>query len=445
MQSILTVSQLNRKIKYVLEDSLPMVEVTGEVSNLARPKSGHLYFTLKDESAQVRCVYFRNYQPPSGASLKDGQQINIRANVSLYEARGEYQLTVVHVSDAGQGALLLQFQRLKEKLQQEGLLASHIKKAIPVFPHRIAIVTSPSGAALQDILSTLSKRFPLADILLYPSEVQGHLAQASLKHALQLASQTPNIDVLILARGGGSIEDLQAFNDENLARMIRQCSFPVVTGIGHETDFTIADFVADKRAATPTAAAQAVSPDIREIAQHLYKDQQRLEKALSHIIQRKMAHLEHCRNQLREPYPLIQASWQRLDRCQLAIARQLKDVVQQHQHHLDLLSQKLGYQNPLKKLQALQQRTDTILRSLFQHMQNTLQHLRQSFQMSASTLHAISPLATLDRGYSITTFQQKVLYSASTVQIHDTINVRLKEGALLCEVTKKIEMEKQHG
>ncbi|MGH8269945.1 MAG: exodeoxyribonuclease VII large subunit, partial [Steroidobacteraceae bacterium] len=260
-RSVYTVSRLNKEVRTMLERGLGVIWVEGELSNFAQPSSGHWYFSLKDRDAQVRCAMFRLKNAALGFTPKAGQQVIARGRVSLYEPRGEYQLIVDHLEEAGLGALQREFERLKAKLAAEGLFASERKRGLPRFPRRIAVVTSPTGAAVRDVLNILARRFPPAAVLVYPTPVQGAAAAPAIAQALQLASARMDCDVLILARGGGSLEDLWAFNDEQVARAIRACAIPVVTGIGHEIDFTIADFAADARAPTPSGAAELVAPD----------------------------------------------------------------------------------------------------------------------------------------------------------------------------------------
>ena len=264
IREIFTVSDLNREARELLEGHFPLVWVEGEISNLARPSSGHIYFSLKDEAAQVRCAMFKmrnrllNFQP------ENGQQVLARARISLYEARGDFQLIIEHMEETGDGALRRQFELLKHKLFEEGLFDESHKRELPSLPTRLGVITSPSGAAIRDILSVLKRRFPGIPILIYPVPVQGNEAPPAIIDAIKTAGIRKDCDLLILARGGGSLEDLWAFNDESVARAIYHCPIPVVTGIGHEIDFTIADFVADFRAPTPSAAAEYISPDQNE-------------------------------------------------------------------------------------------------------------------------------------------------------------------------------------
>ncbi|MGB6452128.1 MAG: exodeoxyribonuclease VII large subunit, partial [Steroidobacteraceae bacterium] len=276
---VYTVSQLNREVRSLLEQRLAIIWIEGELTNLAQPASGHWYFSLKDRDAQVRCAMFRQRNVHVGFTPSAGQQVLARARVSLYEPRGDYQLIVEHLEEAGVGALKREFERLKEKLSSEGLFAEERKRGLPKFPKRIGVVTSPTGAAVRDILHILRRRFRPAAVLIYPTAVQGAAAVPAIVDALATASARAECDVLILARGGGSLEDLWAFNDERVARAVRASAIPVVTGIGHEVDFTIADFVADARAPTPSGAAVLVTPDSHAVLLGLAKTAERLRGA----------------------------------------------------------------------------------------------------------------------------------------------------------------------
>lgn len=389
---ILTVSQLNRQVKSYLENELGFVMVQGEISNLSKPSSGHLYFTLKDVSAQIRCVFFKNrHTSPIAYKLTDGQMVVACGKLSLYEARGDYQLIVEDLTDAGLGALYQRFEELKIKLAAQGLFDPARKKPIPAIPETIGIITSPSGAALQDMLKTLARRFPLARVLIYPSEVQGATAAKQLIKALEQANKEQRAQVLILARGGGSIEDLWAFNDEQLAYAIANSALPVVSGVGHETDFTIVDFVADLRAETPTAAASAVTPDCMDLLRRFEKLSQLLDSGIQRIVQTNRVRVHHLIDKLISPEKTIAVNWQRLD----YLERQLFSAV------------------------------DSIVKKFKFHLNTYL-----------ATLHAVSPLATLDRGYAIVLKDQKVLLQASATKIGDVIDVRLAQGSLECEVKK---------
>lgn len=388
----ITVTDLNRQIRFFLENNIGEVSVLGEISNLTKASSGHWYFCLKDEKAQIRCVFFRNSQTLKTSSCEDGQQVIAKGRLSLYEARGEYQLIVQTLSAAGLGALYQLFEDLKKKLSLQGLFDSERKKPLPPFPQKIGIITSPTGAALQDIIITLGRRFPLATLFVYPSEVQGKNAASQLIKALQYAYQHNQAEVLILARGGGSFEDLWPFNDEQLAYTISQSPIPIVSGIGHETDITIADFVADKRAATPTAAAETVSPDQKELIALTKALTLRLHGLMSIKLQKAALQLAAYKARLISPQQLIRMRIQSID-------------------HLEK--------------QAMQ--------ALTRH----LQQLKHRLMRQADLLKTLNPLATLERGYAIATQNDHVLLSPDEVNQDNLITIQLAKGKMDCRVINK--------
>jgi exodeoxyribonuclease VII large subunit len=434
--SILTVSQLNKQVKSYLENELGTVHVEGELSNLSKPSSGHYYFTLKDSSAQIRCVLFKNrlFGSPA-AKLADGQQIVASGKLSLYEARGDYQLIVDQVTEAGLGELYKRFEELKNKLAAEGLFNPARKKMLPAIPKTIGIITSTSGAAIQDILSTLARRFPLAKIIIYPSEVQGLTAPQQLINALLCANAKPRCDVLILARGGGSMEDLWAFNNEQLARQIAASTIPIVSGVGHETDFTIADFVADFRAETPTAAAIAVTPNSIELLNALNNAISRLYTAISRQTQNHQLRLKHLLEKISSPRHAIISYWQTMDYLERQLITNTAQHINQKRNHLNLCLAQLQAKNPITQIEQTQIRLNQIVIQLNQCIRSKIQQLRFQMTSNLSTLHAVSPLATLDRGYAIASCKNKILFNTQQVSIGDSIEVRLAKGNLTCDVT----------
>lgn len=435
-KNILTVTQLNRHVRSWLEHELGDVFVEGEVSTLTKPSSGHFYFTLKDCTAQIKCVFFRNrHHPKSSNLLQSGQQVVIFGQLSLYEARGDYQLIVEQIESAGQGDMYRQFEQLKQKLAKLGLFDAANKKSIPRFPKIIGIITSPTAAALRDILTTLRRRYPLAPVILYPSEVQGASAHLQLITAIQRANLENRCDVLILARGGGSIEDLWAFNHEQLAYALADSQIPIVCGVGHETDFTIADFVADLRAATPTAAAEAVSPSQFELLTLLENIYTRLNQAILRLIKQKHFLLQHQIEKLAAPKQLIQSHWQTVDFLRHHLVSKMQNQYARYQHHLQLLLTRLQANNP--KLQILSHRhiLQHLEFELNQRMRQLLEQKYQRFKTRLATLNAVSPLATLERGYAIATTQKNhVILNSGQVNIRDIVRVQLSKGQLKCEV-----------
>lgn len=435
--SILSVSQLNRQVKSYLEHEIGVIHVEGEVSNLSKPLSGHLYFTLKDSNAQIRCVFFKNrHIGPLGAKLTDGKQVIASGKLSLYEARGDYQLIIEQLTESGLGALYQQFEALKNKLASEGLFLQARKKTLPAIPQTIGIITSTNGAAIRDILSTLARRFPLAKVIIYPCEVQGATASLQLIKALQAANADSRCDVLILARGGGSIEDLWAFNDEQLARQIAASTIPIVSGVGHETDFTIADFVADYRAETPTAAAAAVTPNCIELLNMINNAVSRLHVAIQRIMQGYQLKLNHLIDKISSPEQNIAVYWQTLDYLERRLTANLAQIINKKKHQLHLYSSQLYAQNPKTQIEQTQIRLMQISGQLVQQMQNKIKYLKYQFNSNLSTLHAVSPLATLDRGYAIASKKNKILFTTQQVQVGDAIDVRLAKGNLACQITQ---------
>lgn len=434
---ILTVSQLNRQVKSYLENELGTVHVEGEISNLSKPTSGHFYFTLKDSGAQIRCVFFKNRHLGAIATkISNGQHIVANGKLSLYEARGDYQLIVEQITEAGLGILYQRFEELKNKLAAEGLFDTNRKRSLPSMPQTIGIITSISGAAIRDILSTLARRFPLAQVFIYPSEVQGAEAAQQLIKALQRANHDKRCEVLILARGGGSIEDLWAFNDEQLARQIANSKIPVVSGVGHETDFTIADFVADYRAETPTAAATIVTPDYLELLRFLNHAMVRLQEAMYRLIQKNNTKLHYLMDKIYSPQRAIISHWQTTDYLEKQLISNVMQLIKHKTHQLNLCIHQLKIQNPKAQVQKIHNQLQQQTQLLIQGMQNKLNQLRYQMNTLLSTLHAVSPLATLNRGYSIATLNNKILFSTEQVQLGDTVDVRLAQGKLSCEVTQ---------
>lgn len=433
-QTPLTVSQLNRQVRSWLEMELGEIAVIGELSNLSKPASGHFYFSLKDKTAQIRCVYFRNQHDVNSKSLNDGQQVIAKGRLSLYEARGDYQLIVQSLTEAGFGELYYQFEQLKAKLKAQGLFEQERKRTIPTYPSHIAIVTSSSGAALRDILTTLKRRYPLASLTIYASEVQGKEAAPQLIKALNKANADKKAQVLILARGGGSIEDLWAFNDEALALTISNSAIPIVSGIGHETDFTIADFVADLRAATPTAAAEAVTPNQLDLLNKIRVLEERIVRSLSNFVRHQQLLLSNQIAKFLSPTQLIAKHWQRIDYLDQQLRHAMNGLLHQKQKRLHLVSTQLNAQNPMTLLQQSKGRLQKLELQMARIMTARLHKLKQSLGSKMATLHAVSPLATLDRGYALATYQKTILYNSAQVKIGDAIKIRLAKGELSCQV-----------
>lgn len=434
--TILTVSQLNLQVKNFLEYELGKIHVEGEISNLSKPSSGHWYFTLKDSRAQIRCAFFKNrhdrLNPPV---FSEGQHVIAKGCLSLYEARGDYQLIVEELTDAGLGILYQKFEELKKKLSAEGLFAVERKKSLPEFPKQIGIITSPTGAALQDILSTLARRYPVAKITIYSSEVQGARAAHLLVNALQQANQDAFCEVIILARGGGSLEDLWPFNEEILAREIANSKIPVITGIGHETDFTIADFVADYRAETPTAAASAATPNRLDLLTQIKLLEQRLLASMVRLLQYQQIQLSHLMEKIASPHRTISVYWQNLDYLERQLILLTFQNISAKRNQLQLLQQKINTLNPRTVIREQHNRIQHLQLQLLQILKYRIQKSKMLFSSLASTLNAVSPLATLERGYAIvTTLNKEVIYTYKQVKPGEFLQLKLAEGQLDCEV-----------
>lgn len=429
-REVLTVSQLNQRARHLLEDVFPQVWVEGEISNLARPASGHLYFTLKDSQAQVRCALFRQNALKVRQALRDGLAVKVRGKVSLFEGRGDYQMIADAVEPAGDGALRLAFEALKEKLASDGLFATERKRPLPAHPQRVGIVTSPTGAVIRDIISVFRRRAPQVSLTLVPTAVQGREATAQIVRALALAD-AQGFDALILARGGGSLEDLWCFNEEAVARAVAACKTPIVSAVGHETDVSISDFVADVRAPTPSAAAELLAPDSSGLRQRLEGLERRLQLRMRQLIAHQHLRLDGLTRRLRHPGERLRQQAQRLDDLEMRLQRALDRQVSQRRERLARLETRLAAQHPGRALGLLRQRLDALAARLPRAMRETLGTRRLELQSQVQTLHAFSPLATLGRGYSILLDERgQAIRSASQTQPGQRLKARLGEGEL---------------
>jgi exodeoxyribonuclease VII large subunit len=430
-----------RETRSVLEGSFPLIWISGEISNLAQPASGHIYFSLKDEVAQVRCAMFRMKRQRLRFQPENGQQVMLRAKVSLYEARGEFQLIAEHMEPAGEGALRLAFEQLKQKLAAEGLFDTADKKPLPAMPKQIGIITSPSGAAIRDLLTVLGRRFPALPVVIYPVQVQGEGAAQQMLEMLKLANQRNECDVLILSRGGGSLEDLQAFNDEALARAIHASRIPLVSGIGHEIDFTIADFVADQRAPTPSAAAELVSPDRTALLHHLQQLGQRLALTQTRRLAYHQEQLTSLQNRLLRQHPSqrLQQRAQRFDE----LYQRFRQTHQFHltglEHRLETLWSRLTRLSPGQRIEKRRHHYQRQLERLQLAMERCVMEKRTKCNQLARDLNTLSPLSTLNRGYAIVKREadDHIVRSSSEVERGDRIEARLSQGSLVCRVEDK--------
>ena len=442
-RDIYSVSRLNKEVRLLLESGLPLLWLEGELSNFAAPASGHWYFSLKDANAQVRCAMWRQRNSQVRFRPKDGMAVLVRARVGLYEPRGEYQLLVEHLEEAGEGALKREFEKLKAKLAAEGLFAAERKRPLPAVPRRIGIVTSPTGAAVHDILRVLRARFAAAQVLIYPTAVQGAAAVPEIVRAIESASRRAECDVLIVARGGGSLEDLWCFNDERVARAIAACRIPTVSGVGHEVDVTIADFVADLRAPTPSAAALAAVPDKSTWLESLTLFETRFGGAIGRYLRTRAVTLATFaqRLQISHPGAKLAQHAQRLDDLEQRLRLGLRAGLLGRQQRLENLSTRLWRENPRHRLEALCAHAAALRQRLTTSIAGTLTALTQRLALAARTLDAVSPLATLSRGFSVVSRSDDgaVLRDAAQAPAGTEIEARLARGRLRATVTKSIE------
>jgi exodeoxyribonuclease VII large subunit len=441
LRRVYTISQLNAEVRLLLERGLGVVWVEGELSNLSQPASGHWYFSLKDRNAQIRCAMFRQRNIAAGFAPRAGQHVLARGRVSVYEARGDYQLIVEHLEEAGVGALRREFEKLKIKLAAEGIFALEHKRPLPAFPQRIGVVTSPTAAALRDILHVLARRFAPATVLIYPTPVQGAAAAPGIVAALELASSRAECDVLILARGGGSLEDLWAFNDERVARAIRACTIPVVTGIGHEIDFTIADFAADARAPTPSAAAESVVPDRQSWVTALGRSAARLEAAMRRELRGAVSRLDTALQRLALAHPGVRLAQQqqRLDDLEQRIGHALRSELQHKRGRVGEVFARLVRHSPDRLVRDLRVRHELLAGRLQHALLGCVARAEHRLGLAQRTLDTVSPLATLARGFAIITrpADGALIGDASLVNIGDEIEARLDRGRLRARVLGK--------
>ncbi len=436
-REVFTVSRLNREVRGVLEQGLATLWLEGEISNLSRPASGHWYFTLKDAEAQVRAAMFRQRNRLTRAQPRDGQHVLIRGRVTLYEPRGEFQLVVDHMEDAGVGALQREFERIKAKLAAEGLFAAERKRSLPRMPRRIGIVTSPSGAAVRDVLHVLARRFAGIPVIIYPASVQGTNAPAELVAALQLAHAQAECDVLILTRGGGSLEDLWAFNDEALARCIASSPIPLISGVGHEIDFTIADFAADVRAPTPSAAAELAVPDgqqyCRQVAAQFARLEQLARRRIAQLRER-LVYLQR-RTQLASPTMRLAQQAQRLDEIEAALRRCHSRGQERRAARLNALQLRLERASPARQLRARTLRHQMLARRLHASASARIARAQARLAPLARTLSAIGPLATLSRGYAIVKNQEgAIVRDVAQAPRGSQLEIQIERGALRARV-----------
>ncbi|VTP12492.1 Exodeoxyribonuclease 7 large subunit [Phytobacter ursingii] len=443
--AIFTVSRLNQTVRSLLEREMGQVWITGEISNFTQPASGHWYFTLKDDTAQVRGAMFRNSNRRVTFRPQHGQQVLVRASVTLYDPRGDYQIIVESMQPAGEGLLQQKYEQLKAALSAEGLFDQQFKQPLPTPAHCIGVITSKTGAALHDILHVLKRRDPSLPVVIYPTAVQGDDAPGQIVRAIELANARQECDVLIVGRGGGSLEDLWSFNDERVARAIFASRIPVVSAVGHETDVTIADFVADLRAPTPSAAAEIVSRNQTELLRQIQSSQQRLEMAMDFFIANRTRRFTQLNHRLQQQHPQLRLARQHTvleklrQRMRVALDNQLKQATVRQRR----VGQRLNQQNPQPRIWRAQTRIQQLEYRLAESLRTQLGVTRERFGKAVTHLEAVSPLSTLARGYSVTTAADgNVLKQAKQVKTGDTLTTRLADGWIESEVKSVIPAKK---
>ena len=432
-----SVSQLNRQIQTLLEASLPWVLVEGEISNLARPGSGHWYFSLKDSKAQIRCAMFKNRNNAVRFQPKDGDLVKLRAKVTFYGPRGDCQLTVESMESGGEGALQQAYERLKAQLEAEGLFKQEHKKSLPTTPERVAIITSPIGAAVRDMISAFKRRFPLTELTVTPSLVQGQGAAQNLTKQLIRMDASDHFDAIIIGRGGGSLEDLYSFNDETLARTIFNAKTPIISAVGHEVDFTIADFVADVRAATPTAAAELLSPDSEHLIRQIQTLENRLSLSFERQLQTQQQKLDHLTQRMRHPSERIQIQQDKLSQLEKRMTQSLQGLLNKQRVKLEHADARLLNASPVQSIEQKHQQLENYQRRLSQALKQNLEQKSQAFASLVEKLNLVSPLQILSRGYAIASNEEGVVKSITQTKKGEMLKVRVEDGELSCQVTSK--------
>lgn len=441
-RTILTVAELNAEVNTLLGQGFPLLWVEGEISNLVRPSSGHLYFSLKDSKSQIRCAMFKNRNMKLNIQPENGMKVLVRGRVGLYEPRGDYQLIAEHMEDAGVGLLQREYEALKQKLSNAGFFDDEHKKELPEYPKRIGIITSPTGAAIQDILHVLKRRSPQTPILIYPVAVQGESSKTQIEAAIRRADIDKKCDVLILARGGGSIEDLWSFNDENVAKAIYHAEIPIICGVGHEIDFTISDFVADLRAPTPSAAAELVTADKNQLLTDVIQTRLWLQQKILSELKQRLQKLDwiDSRLQIQKPSRKIEQYKQKLDDIESRLQRKILSDIQNKKLHIKGLSLRLKSNNPTVSISDNKERLIQYRSRLHHGVKTSIQKKRSSFEIFMATLDSVSPLKTLDRGYAIVRDKNtnEMIYSVKDIDVNQYLRVKLKDGEVITVIDELI-------
>ena len=443
--TLFTVTQLNRATSQLLAEYFMTVRVQGELSNLSTPSSGHSYFTLKDANAQIRCALFRTQHRRLNFKLENGKQVIVKAQVSLYEPRGDYQLIVDSMEAAGEGDLRRAFDDLKYKLAEEGLFDSAYKQRLPVLPKAIGVITSATGAALHDILTVLKRRFAAIPVIIYPVAVQGEQAKYDISKAIAIANQRAECEVLIVGRGGGSLEDLWAFNEEIVARAIFASNIPIISAVGHETDVTIADFVADFRAATPSAAAEFASPDSEQWLARFIQLESRLQQQIQRVLSQHQQSVDWFSKRLAQQSieQKLAGNNQQVNALKLRLTQAMHHKLHHQQNLLAIKTAELWQHNPAVTIRNYQQRQRYLSHRLLSATEQQLKQYQQRLATAGQTLHAVSPLATLNRGYALTINPNsgQIIRSSSQLKLGDIVETRLAQGSFSSEI-KTITLKK---
>ena len=443
-QEIISVSEINKRAKSILEENFPFVWIQGEVSNFFSAASGHWYFSLKDETSEIRCAMFTNKNHHITFEPKDGDHLVLNGTLSIFEGRGQYQIIVEHIELAGEGALLKAFEELKKKLQLEGLFDDSIKRQLPAYPKNIAVVTSPDGAVIQDIINVLDRRSPFLDLTVVPTLVQGEKAAPLICEALNKVGKLKKVDVVILARGGGSIEDLWAFNNEEVARAIVNCAIPIISAVGHETDFTISDFVSDLRAPTPSIAAEIISQPYSELIETLEGYQNYISRSVISQIDFQRTQITNLVKRIRHPGDKLREISQKLDYVETALIQNINQEISFKKNGLNLKDLSLQQNSPQNKIKEAKVYLQNASKDLLKALKLEIERKSTVLAEIVATLQAVSPLSVLSRGYSIISTEPdgKILSSSNQVEIGQTISAILSKGSIKAEIKSKDENEK---
>ncbi|OYZ24259.1 MAG: exodeoxyribonuclease VII large subunit [Bdellovibrio sp. 28-41-41] len=432
--AVLTVEQLNLRIKQLLEGQMISIWLRGEISNFKAHTSGHFYFSLKDAKSQISAVMFRGFNSKIKFKVHDGLEVLVKGRISVYEPRGSYQILCEHMEPVGAGALQKAFEDLKNKLKAEGLFDPARKRPIPLHPNKIVVISSPTGAAIQDFIQIVTRRAPFLDVTLIPTLVQGDGAPEKIMDALQMAWKLPNVDIIVLARGGGSIEDLWAFNDERLVRLIAKSPVPTISAVGHEIDFTISDFVADLRAPTPSAAAELVAKSSKELGQRLSHLSHKLNSSFSHKLKDLKSRLENLKLRLVDPQKSLQDLSLRNDELLNRLQSAMDTLFLRHRHKLEMLSEKMPH--PDVKMNMVRREVSHRTKDLYTAMLKKMDRYRYKLESRMAVLDSISPLRVLDRGYAIVTQGQQVIRSAADVNANKPLGIRFGKGSVEVKITE---------